>query len=57
MEGLRWWLLLLTAVMFSMAGCATRGQEWSTRTAHPAPFASTQHLAAPTILVLERLSQ
>ena len=23
MEGLRWWLLLLTALMFSMSGCAT----------------------------------
>ena len=25
MEGLRWWLVLLTAVMFSMSGCATAG--------------------------------
>jgi hypothetical protein len=23
MEGLRWWLLLLTALMFSMSGCAS----------------------------------
>jgi hypothetical protein len=46
MEGLRWWLLLLTAVMFSMAGCATRGREWSTWTAHSAHFASTHHLAS-----------
>jgi len=25
MEGLRWWLLLLTALMFSMSGCASQG--------------------------------
>ena len=31
MEGLRWWLLLLTALMFSMSGCAS--------------FASAQHVA------------
>jgi hypothetical protein len=43
MEGLRWWLLLLTAVMFSMSGCATRDWSvWSTNSAH---FASRQHLA------------
>jgi hypothetical protein len=23
MQGLRWWLLLLTALMFSMSGCAS----------------------------------
>ncbi len=43
MEGLRWWLLLLTAVMFSMSGCATLGEDWSTWTTNPAHFASTQH--------------
>jgi hypothetical protein len=26
MEGLRWWLLLLTALMFSMSGCASQQQ-------------------------------
>jgi hypothetical protein len=43
MEGLRWWLLLLTAVMFSMSGCAMRDWSiWSTNHAH---FASRQHMA------------
>jgi len=35
MEGLRWWFLLLTALMFSMSGCASRGL----------PFASAHHIA------------
>jgi|RhiMetdeSRZDD1v2_1073273.scaffolds.fasta_scaffold36938_7 hypothetical protein len=38
MEGLRWWLVLLTAVMFSMSGCATAG-------APPQPFSSS--IASP----------
>jgi hypothetical protein len=52
MERLQWWLLLLSAVMFSMSGCGTvrawhlaalrDWQEWS---AHPAHFASAHHLA------------
>ena len=42
MEGLRWWLMLLTAVMFSMSGCAT--QELSTWSTNPAHFASARHL-------------
>jgi hypothetical protein len=41
MEGLRWWLLLLTAVMFSMSGCAT--QDWSIWSTNHAHFASAQH--------------
>ena len=41
MEGLRWWLLLLTAVMFSMSGCAM--QDWSIWSANHAHFASAQH--------------
>jgi hypothetical protein len=43
MEGLRWWLLLLTALMFSMSGCASR--EWMIWATNPAHFASAQHLA------------
>jgi hypothetical protein len=43
MERLRWWLLLLTAVMFSMSGCAS--QELSIWATNPAHFASAQHLA------------
>jgi hypothetical protein len=43
MEGLRWWLLLLTALMFSMSGCA--GQEWTIWATNPVHFASAQHLA------------
>jgi hypothetical protein len=43
MEGLRWWLVLLTAVMFSMSGCATAKEQWSTWTTHPAHFASSHH--------------
>jgi hypothetical protein len=43
MEVLRWWLLLLTAVMFSMSGCATQDVSiWSTNHAH---FASAQHFS------------
>jgi hypothetical protein len=43
MEGLRWWLLLLTALMFSMSGCASR--TWTIWATNPAHFASAQHLA------------
>jgi hypothetical protein len=43
MEGLRWWLLLLTALMFSMSGCAS--QQWTIWATNPAHFASAQHLA------------
>jgi hypothetical protein len=44
MERLRWWLLLLSAVMFSMSGCTTLADRrtWSERSAH---FASGDHLA------------
>ena len=49
MERLQWWLLLLSAVMFSMSGCAsvrewrmTALRDWSE---HPAHFASNQHMA------------
>jgi hypothetical protein len=43
MEGLRWWLLLLTALMFSMSGCASQG--WTIWATNPAHFASAEHLA------------
>jgi len=49
MERLQWWLLLLSAVMFSMSGCAsvrewrmTALRDWSD---HPAHFASNHHMA------------
>jgi len=44
MERLQWWLLLLSAVMFSMSGCATRA-DWQIWAGHPAHFASSNHLA------------
>ena len=43
MESLRWWLLLIAAVMFSMSGCAS-SQDWAFWRAHPAHFASGEHL-------------
>lgn len=43
MENLRWWLLLIAAVMFSMSGCAS-GQEWASWRGHLAHFASGQHM-------------
>lgn len=43
MEHLRWWLLLLSAVMFSMSGCASR-QEWADWLSHPTHFASGAHM-------------
>jgi hypothetical protein len=36
MANLRWWLLLLAAVMFSMSGCASR-EGWSHPTTVPDP--------------------
>ena len=48
MERLQWWLLLLSAVMFSMSGCSsvrewrlTALRDWSE---HPTHFASSQHM-------------
>lgn len=43
MEGLRWWLVLLTALMFSMSGCASH--EWTIWATNPAHFASAHHIA------------
>jgi hypothetical protein len=45
MERLQWWLLLLSAVMFSMSGCSTLAEDWKIWSAHPAHFASADHLA------------
>ena len=42
MDSLRWWLLLLAAVMFSMSGCASKDQ-WNEWTSHPAHYASGNH--------------
>jgi len=62
MEGLRWWLLLLTAIMFSMAGCAM--QDWSSRSTNQAHVTSARHFdgrsggaPVPTVLVLARASR
>jgi hypothetical protein len=43
MESLRWWLLFIAAVMFSMSGCAS-SQDWAFWRAHPTHFASGEHL-------------
>ena len=43
MEVLRWWLLLLTALMFSMSGCAS--QESTIRATNPAHVAFAHHIA------------
>ncbi len=45
MERLQWWLLLLSAVMFSMSGCATLTEDWKIWSGHPVHFASGNHLA------------
>ena len=42
MENLRWWLLLIAAVMFSMSGCAS-SQDWASWRQHPTHFASGDH--------------
>jgi hypothetical protein len=47
MESLRWWLLLIAAVMFSMSGCAS-SQDWAFWRAHPTHFASGEHRAFST---------
>jgi hypothetical protein len=36
MANLRWWLLLVAAVMFSMSGCASK-EGWSHPTTSPNP--------------------
>jgi hypothetical protein len=58
MEGLRWWLLLLTAIMFSMAGCAMQDRSaWSTDQAARQFYGRIVGAPAPTVLVLERDSR
>jgi hypothetical protein len=42
MDSLRWWLLLLAAVMFSMSGCVSKDQ-WSNWASHPSHYASGNH--------------
>jgi hypothetical protein len=44
MESLRWWLLLIAAVMFSMSGCAS-SRDWAFWRAHPTHFASGEHMS------------
>jgi hypothetical protein len=43
MENLRWWLLLIAAVMFSMSGCAS-SQDWAYWRDHPTHFAAGGHM-------------
>jgi hypothetical protein len=43
MERLQWWLLLLSAVMFSMSGCSSV-QAWRVWSENPAHFASAHHM-------------
>jgi hypothetical protein len=43
MDNLRWWLLLIAAVMFSMSGCAS-ARDWAYWREHPTHFASGNHL-------------
>ena len=52
MERLQWWLLLLSAVMFSMSGCSstqawqgTALSDWQVWAQHSSHFASGNHLA------------
>ena len=42
MDSLRWWFLLLAAVLFSMSGCASK-DEWNAWTSHPTHYASGNH--------------
>jgi|SoimicmetaTmtLPB_FD_contig_81_203021_length_825_multi_2_in_0_out_0_1 hypothetical protein len=42
MDSLRWWLLLLAAVMFSMSGCVSKNQ-WNNWASHPSHYASGNH--------------
>jgi hypothetical protein len=44
MDNLRWWLLLIVAVLFSMSGCAS-SQDWAYWREHPTHFASGGHMA------------
>ena len=43
MDNLRWWLLLIAAVMFSMSGCASP-RDLAVWQEHPTHYASTDHL-------------
>jgi hypothetical protein len=47
MEGLRWWFLLLTALMFSMSGCAS--QEGTFASAHHIALSMQSHPSAASI--------
>ena len=42
MDSLRWWLLLLAAVMFSMSGCVSK-EQWNAWASHPTHYASGNH--------------
>lgn len=45
MESLRWWLLLIAAVMFSMSGCAS-SPDWAFWREHPTPVAAGDRLSS-----------
>jgi hypothetical protein len=47
MDNLRWWLLLIAAVMFSMSGCAS-SRDWVYWRDHPTHFASSGHMTFST---------
>jgi hypothetical protein len=48
MESLRWWFLLIAAVMFSMSGCASL-QDWAFWRDHPAHAASDDQLVVSVL--------
>jgi hypothetical protein len=48
MDNLRWWLLLIAAVMFSMSGCASV-RDWSTWREHPTLFTLTDSRLVGTL--------
>jgi hypothetical protein len=54
MDNLRWWLLLIAAVMFSMSGCAS-ARDWSTWRQHPTHFAKPSEMTAVFTLTDNRL--
>lgn len=48
MANVRWWILLLAAVLFSLSGCAAK-DEWSSWASHPLQFTSWDHLLTPPV--------
>lgn len=46
MANVRWWILLLASVLFSLSGCASK-DEWYSWTGLPVQLSSWDHLLAP----------